>query len=276
MNQGNNRFRGLSDLVSLDAWHGEITADNTKADLYLRLSLNKASFGGKGDDPISFDVSIKNADVIVLLPDDGAFKVPPNSVCSQPINEILVEQSDGATQSSNDSSGLEVGVAKLNINTGATFTDTTETSTTTTTKLKPVSKSWKKIQGNHAWRISPINNNGFDEHEVWRGEADDPLLTLKDARTDERILSDTNTNIQPVVNIQIVCTREQLVISNLSPTKSTFIDKISKNSKYQQDVRMAAAESYLKDLLIEQGFNQLDMTNKNVSIVLADCPAEQV
>lgn len=116
-------------------------------------------------------------------------------------------------------------------------------------------------QGHDCWVLTP----GAGE-EILKGRGWDaikePRLTLLDKRKSRR------KNIDPAIHVEVRCCREDLVIEDIElkdETKQWF------NSRAKQANRVAAAESYIRDRLVQTGLEvePNTVTEKFGELVLA-------
>jgi|SRR5215204_247580 len=78
-----NRRRVFSDAVSIDAWHDRFDGKRSIVDLHADVVFGVARVGGDTDSPIRFRLSIKRAEVVVVIPDTEPISVNPKSVARE-------------------------------------------------------------------------------------------------------------------------------------------------------------------------------------------------
>ena len=64
-----NRKRAFADVVTIDAWHDSFLEDHAKVDLHVDVVFGTARVGGETEAPVRFRLSVKQAEVIVIIPD---------------------------------------------------------------------------------------------------------------------------------------------------------------------------------------------------------------
>src|SRR4051794_7807338 len=74
-----NRRRAFADVVSVDAWHGDF-AEGRRVDFHADVVFGTARVGGEIDSPIRFRLSVKSAEVVLVISDFEPVKVDPKSV----------------------------------------------------------------------------------------------------------------------------------------------------------------------------------------------------
>src|SRR3569832_273801 len=76
----NNRQRALAEVVSLEAWHDEFSADALKVALHVDAVFETGRIGGEEESPVRFRLNIKQADVVVVVPESEPIGVDKRSV----------------------------------------------------------------------------------------------------------------------------------------------------------------------------------------------------
>lgn len=101
-NNSDNRKRAFADAVTIDAWHDSFLEDYAKVDLHVDVVFGTARLGGEPEAPVRFRLSVKRAEVIVIIPDSEPVTVDRNSV-SRDSPEVqghlteVIEQTNQAT-----------------------------------------------------------------------------------------------------------------------------------------------------------------------------------
>lgn len=63
-----NRKRAFADVVSIDAWHDSFSEAYASVDLHADVVFGTARVGGECDSPIRFRLSVKRAEVVIVIP----------------------------------------------------------------------------------------------------------------------------------------------------------------------------------------------------------------
>ena len=80
VNNSENRRRAFADVVTIDAWHESFGPEVGTADLHADVVFGVARVGGETDSPVRFRLSIKRAEIIVLIPESEPVRVDKRSV----------------------------------------------------------------------------------------------------------------------------------------------------------------------------------------------------
>jgi hypothetical protein len=80
MNNNVNRQRAFAELVSIDAWHEPFSETCRSVSLHVDATFATARVGGEIESPIRFKLSIKRAEVVVIVPETEPLRVDANSV----------------------------------------------------------------------------------------------------------------------------------------------------------------------------------------------------
>jgi hypothetical protein len=78
-----NRRRAFADVVSIDAWHAAFGAKRPRVDLHADVVFGTARVGGEVESPVRFRLSVKRAEVVVIIPDSEPVSVDPKSVARE-------------------------------------------------------------------------------------------------------------------------------------------------------------------------------------------------
>src|SRR5205823_1663756 len=64
-----NRRRAFAEIVSLDAWHEPFSEASSKVDLHADVVFETARVGGEDDSPVRFRLSMRRAEVVIVIPE---------------------------------------------------------------------------------------------------------------------------------------------------------------------------------------------------------------
>jgi hypothetical protein len=251
-----NRKRAFADVVSIDAWHDRFDSKRSRVDLHADVVFGTARVGGESDSPIRFRLSVKRAEIVVVIPETEPVSVNPRSVArdiKEPqgrLTEIIEQKSEmnaGATlaasasptrlnASTSANSGIKKAVAKSKrLKVSSTF----RFMTVTTSKTE---------EGYYRWLVRPSVAPVLDG-SPWHA-VNEPRLKLIDRRRDR------SKGIPPAVRVEVRCRREDLVIENLEIKDEGIWQMATRRLGFKN--RMAAAISYIRDRLSDEG---LDVNN---------------
>src|SRR4051794_22753548 len=79
MRNTENRKRAFADVVTIDAWHDSFSKEST-VDLHADVVFGTARVGGDSQSPVRFRLSLRRAEVIVIIPDSEPVSVDRKSV----------------------------------------------------------------------------------------------------------------------------------------------------------------------------------------------------
>jgi hypothetical protein len=75
-----NRKRAFADVVTIDAWHNEFNDECKTADLHADVVFGTARLGGEAASQVRFRLSIKRAEIVVIVPELEPLSVAKTSV----------------------------------------------------------------------------------------------------------------------------------------------------------------------------------------------------
>ena len=238
----NNRQRALAEVVSLEAWHDEFSATALKAALHVDVVFETGRIGGEEDSPVRFRLNIKQADVVVVVPESEPIGVDKNSV-SRDAPQVLggiaaaIELApDGSVELTNAASELRM----INV-TQSTTPD-----------------------GEYRWSLRPCQGN------VLHGRPWDPIESPHLRLIDRR--KDRSKGIPPAVRVEIRCRREDLTISDIDIKNASILEKAKSKIGYTN--RLAAAEAYIRDRLAKEGLEVKNFKDSFGEIHLASTLAD--
>jgi hypothetical protein len=251
-----NRRRAFADVVAIDAWHDSFGGDVSAVDLHADVVFGTARVGGEADSPVRFRLSVRRAEVIVVIPDSEPVSVDRRSVSresteSQGKLTEIVEQSTeahatGGLSASVGATGLSGGIS-ADAGAQANISSTRKLEISANVQFMVVTQSIN-ADGHYRWIVEPRRSRIL-EGRPWDGVRV-PRLKLIDKRKDR------SKGIPPTVRVEVCCRREDLVIENLEVKDNSVWEKVKSRAGFAN--RMAAAESYIRDRLTEEG---LDVQN---------------
>jgi hypothetical protein len=75
-----NRRRAFADVVTIDAWHDAFDGEKARADLHADIVFGTARVGGEPESPIRFRLSIKRAEIVLVVPPSEPITIDRSSV----------------------------------------------------------------------------------------------------------------------------------------------------------------------------------------------------
>jgi hypothetical protein len=82
-----NRRRALAEVVSVDAWHEQFGHGVPKVDLHVDVVFENGRVGAEKESPVRFRLSVRQAEVVILIPE-----LEPASVDKKSVSETRLEQ----------------------------------------------------------------------------------------------------------------------------------------------------------------------------------------
>lgn len=237
-----NRRRALAEVVSIDAWHDEFTATTLKVALHVDVVFETGRIGGEAESPVRFRLNVKQADVVVVIPESEPLGVEKKSV-------------------SRDAPQMLGGIA-----------ETIELSTEGSIEMEDVADELRLISitqsntpdGQYRWSLRPckgivLQGRPWDANES-------PRLKIIDERKDRQ------KGIPPTVRVEVRCRREDLEITDLNSKDESVLEKAKNKVGFGN--RLAAAEAYIRDRLVSEGLTIKNFKDSFGELTLASTLAE--
>ena len=115
-----NRKRAFADTVSIDAWTGNF-ANGKNVSFHADVVFGTARVGGEEDSPVRFRLSVKRAEVVLVIPDFEPVKVDPKTVFrGTPEPEGRVTSTEERSTDANAKAGADVSMSLTGIDANAT------------------------------------------------------------------------------------------------------------------------------------------------------------
>jgi hypothetical protein len=267
-----NRKRALTDVVTVDAWHDIFNGKIKQAALHAHVHFGQARIGDEPNLKISFRLGIRQAEVILVVPETEGLMVDKSSVARRPTKakfEAVI--SNRTTKSKAWISkvggvlGLKPKASASAARTGTLKTESERRAKTTLSAPMLVSQS-QTAEGHYRWQIVSAADDCL-VGQPWDAEKE-PRLTLVDQNAGK------DRSIEPAVRIEVRCLREDLLISDIKVTDASFMDRIK--GSYGHRNNEIAAECFIRDELIRNGLGVGDIHNRFASITIAAVIAESV
>ncbi|QPF86063.1 hypothetical protein IC762_07110 [Bradyrhizobium genosp. L] len=250
-NNLDNRKRAFADVVTIDAWHEAFSDSNSKVDLHADIVFGRARVGGEPESPVRFRLSIKRAEVVVIIPESEPVAVDRASVSrdSPNLQARLTETKEQSAQASikggatgSISATGFTGSATVETGAQANVVATRKIEVSSTVSLLLVTQS-QTVDGHYRWTVESQLAKVL-EGRAWDANKE-PRLKLIDQRKDR------SKGIPPSVRVEVRCRREDLVIEDLGIKDQSLWE--SAKSKFGFKNKLIAAEAYIRDRLMEEG-----------------------
>lgn len=275
--QKNETFQSLEQLVSISAYHVEFHEAGGTTDVILNMSLRQPIFGGGEKDPLTFIARLKAVDVEVILPVAGDLRIHPKKTPTKHMDRIEVSgglQTAKETQS-RGALGFKAGLTGDK----SRASKASESETIATKECVDVIKVTPTNAGKfrHYVNFKPGVGDFFDDHKLDQNN-EFVLATLKDNRSQTTIDKDREHGTQPPVRIEVRFLRRDLRVEVTGiHDRRAFKELASRTpDRPLRDKRQAAAECFLRDLLIEKGLQQAVFWNDATIIKLAEITSEAI
>ncbi|SEI15764.1 hypothetical protein [Tardiphaga sp. OK245] len=269
-----NRKRAFADVVNIDAWHDSFSSSVSAVDLHADVVFGTARVGGDSQSPVRFRLSIKRAEVIVIIPDSEPLAIDRKSV-SRDTPELEGQFSELIEHTSRSSAGGGIS--------GSISLKEVKASASTALEGKANQSTFKKIEltgkiqlllatqsktsdGHYRWSIES-QTNGILDGRPWDA-VKQPRLKLIDQRKDRA------RGIPPTVRVEVRCKREDLVIRDLQIKDETLWESAKRRAGFKN--KLAAAESYIREHLSKEGLEVRNIEDIFGSVTLASTTAESV
>ena len=267
-----NRRRAFADVVSIDAWHDPFGSDAGAVDLHADIVFGTARVGGEPESAVRFRLSIKRAELVVIIPETEPVKIDRNSVArgAKGPDGKMVETFETSAQghmkavaSSSIGPTNVSGATSAEIGAAANIQASKKIEITATVEFMKVTQS-KTADDNYRWTIEPGQQRTLDGRP-WDG-VKEPRLKLIDLRANR------SKGIPPSVRVEVRCRREDLAIEELEAKDVNAWQLLTARAGFSN--RLAAAESYIRDRLAEEGFQIRNLEEKFAELVLGAVTAE--
>jgi len=270
-----NRRRAFADVVTIDAWHEAFTEETSKVDLHADVVFGTARVGGEMEAPVRFRLSVKRAEIVVIIPELEPVSVDKTSVSrdSPELEGRLTEIIEQATHASAEgiisaqvsaSSGAHASVSGK-ARAAGDFSKSKKLEVSETIQLILATQS-KTEDGHYRWLMEPGNSSVL-KGRPWDA-AKKPRLKLVDCR------SDRGKGIPPTVRVEVRCRREDLAIEDIEIKDKKLWESVKNRIGFKN--RLAAAESYIRDRLTEEGLQVKNISDVFGQITLGSTTAQPV
>ncbi|HXC57034.1 MAG TPA: hypothetical protein VNU97_17170 [Rhizomicrobium sp.] len=273
-NDLDNRRRAFAEAVTVEAWHGDFSTGDGKVDLHADVVFGTARVGGEAQSPVRFKLRIRQADVVVVIPNSEPVVVDTPSV-SRDAPEFRAHLTETVQQSARLYAIGQASASASPKGVGASLTGSVsaergvgrEAKVEVTGEMAVMAVTQSKTSdGAYRWTIESV----VDRHLIGRpwDAANAPRLKLIDQRKDR------TKGIPPTVRVEVRCRREDIEIDEITLKDEPFWGKARAALGYGN--RIAAAESYIRDQLIKEGLEVDNIADAFGQLTLASTTAEEI
>ncbi|WP_133244735.1 hypothetical protein [Caulobacter radicis] len=275
MTIGNNdRKQAFADIVTLEAWHETFGSGAQQVDLHVDVVFGTGRLGEEAASPIRFKLEIKQAELVVVVPQMEPVAVDPTSVSRDtPRLSGRMTSTLEKKRSRSFSAKLFGAFGIKGPNGGGAFDLAAASSQQSSEKLElsgaaeviAVTQS-RTGDGHYRWIMTPkmqdtLTGRPWDAIKT-------PRMKLVDTRTA------TSASLPPAVRVELTCRREDLLITELTLKDDAHWAALVRREGFRN--RMAAAESYIRDRLIGDGLEVGDIDELFSRLTLASVSAMTV
>jgi hypothetical protein len=261
-----NRRRAFADVVSIDAWHDAFNSENSIVDLHADVVFGKARIGGEPESPVRFRLSVRRAEVVVVIPGTEPVRVDRKTV-SRAVTQregTVVESVERAAKA-NVKGNASASFGQSGIS-GSISGESGAQANISASKKIEISAAFefmkitqsKTADDHYRWIIEP-QQSGYLEGRPWDG-AKEPRLKLIDKRTDR------SKGIPPSVRVEVRCRREDLIVEDIEVKDETTWASLKRAAGFRN--KLVAAESYIRDRLAEEGFEVKNVGEIFIELIL--------
>jgi hypothetical protein len=267
-----NRRRAFADVVTIDAWHDAFDGEKARADLHADIVFGIARVGGEAESPVRFRLSIKRAEIVLVIPPTEPVKIDPSSV-SRDSPDLPARVTEVVEHNSHAKAGVTAGLSISRTGVDGTLAGEAGAQTTVSTSKKleatgtvefMVVTQSKTADGHYRWTVQPRQSR------VLQGRPWDATSKARATLVDKR--RDKSKGIPPIVRVEVRCRREDLVIEDLTVKDEKLWHSIKARAGFSN--RLTAAESYIRDRLEEEGFEAKNIAEMFTELTLAAVTAE--
>jgi len=266
MDRRTNTYRALN-FVSLQAWLE--ASEGNLANLHVDVVFRKGVFGEADQDRVRFRAALKRCEVVAVVPSNSRYRPILSSIARPKVESsfsrsVLQERGvqSGVAGSIKGGTNSSLGLTAA---TSAQATGSIERSNVERTEQNEFYESTSLVQhfkcsdGCQGWEVlstidKPLSGSPWD--------------AVNDARMTLQTNPDNVPEDAPPVRIEIRCRREDIEIFDLEAKDQNVWQRVKK--KMNCDLYIAAAEQFIKDELVKNGFPRLNVVEPFAEVVVAD------
>jgi hypothetical protein len=269
-----NRKRLFADIVTIDAWHDSFDGSRSSVDLHADVVFGTARIGGELDAPVRFRLSIKRAEVVVVIPESEPLSVDRSSVSRDgPKQAGRVTESFSKEVSAAAKGRIAASVGSPGINCSGGIDSEVKADVSSLKKLEVsrefqlmIVTSSKTGEGHYRWIVESGTGETL-QGRPWDAK-EQPRLKLIDRR------KDGSRSIPPVVRVEVRCRSEDLLIEDLRVKDESLWDSVQSRFGFMN--RMAAAKSYISKCLCDEGLEVNNIEDVFGCITLGSVTADSM
>jgi hypothetical protein len=269
-----NRKRAFADVVTIDAWHETFVGEVATVDLHVDVVFGTARVGGEAQSPVRFRLSVKRAEIVLIIPDSEPVSVDRRSVSRdtpglQGHFTEVIQQTTQANIKGRVSTSVSMASVKASAsaeaNAAASRSESKKLEVSATVQFMVVTQS-NDADGQYRWLVEPRAKETL-EGRPWDA-IKQPRLKLVDQRRDR------SKGIPPTVRVEVRCRREDLHIQDLEIKDESLWEAAKRKAGFKN--KIAAAESYIRDHLSKEGLEVRNIEDIFGTVTMGSVTAESV
>ena len=262
---GDNNPRVFAQTIALDAWRTPFDGEHGEADLHIDVVFKELGPVGGGDAPVRFRLSLKRADIHVVLDTEDILDIKRSSVRRAAVPEpakgrhVTEKKSKIGAGVEGEASAKPTGLSgslglKGNAETSLIITDKLEKALT----VHSMQVVHSATVNGYSFSIAPSKTGAKLVGQPWDANSE-PVMKIIDKNFTRK------RGEPPEVRVEIQCRREDMVIEHVEFTDKTFPSWARLPHK-----KRIAVEQYIRDEITKAGFPYGDLSDPFMTIVLAD------
>jgi hypothetical protein len=272
-NNSANHTRAFADVVTIDAWHSAFVEGRAKVSLHADVVFGTARLGGEPDSTIRFKLSIKRAELVVIVPETEPLRIDKASIARDAPKRTGSETKtvkEGASISTEGKVGVSLGTTtaqgEVGVQSSGKKKSETQTKTIITSRFSDMLVTQSMTaERDYRWSIECRPGEVLDGRP-WDG-LKHPRMKIIDTRRDP------DSGVPPAVRLEMRCRREDLSISSIQLKDNNMWKRV--RSRLGFGNRILAAEAYIIHRLAEEGLTTRNFSDRYGEILLATTIAEE-
>ncbi|WP_157196438.1 hypothetical protein [Methylobacterium sp. 88A] len=261
-----NRKRALNEVVSLDAWHKGFTKSRKASDLHVDVTFSEGRIGEDSDSNVRFRLSLKQAQIVVVVPPNEPAKVQVATVRRED-KDVKVKTEKVLTSKNKGNIGLsanaDAGANQLNASVKAGVEISSEALRLKTIKILEKAYAMTATQfrtrdEHYAWRIEPAAENILNG-KPWNATRE-PRMKIEDTRADRE------KGIEPSIRVEIRCRREDFEIRDIMYKNGGTWGNLLEHHFNQN--KILAAQAVIRTRLFESGLLHGELSDPFAEITI--------
>lgn len=271
--ENDNRLKAFAEVISIDAWHEQFSEDRQIADLHADVVFGTARVGGERESPVRFRLSLKRAELIIIIPDSEPIGVDRSTIARLGNAATFTRTTEQTTQTTRSlEGGGNASISGAGASGALSVKGRAEKSTSLNEKLEgkeevlsiKVTHRFNNNDKTDGWRFESALEDASLDGRPWDA-MQSPLLKLVDKR------KGGSRKVEPSIRLEIRCLREDMKIEDIIIKDETLRGKLAGKVGFTNNLK--AAEAYIRNKLEELGLEAGDLSDDFAKIKLAEVTA---